>query len=128
MAANRFVAGAVEALLAAGADPHLTNKNGSTALDYAVQFAARAPPGAAAVARTLALLEGPTLGCPRAEHAAKLTVGAAVTWTSTLHPSFPTEREGTVGAVLEDGWIVVEGASGAKGRFNPEALRLREGA
>ena len=82
----------------------------------------------AAVARTLALLEGPTLGCPRAEHAAKLTVGAAVTWTNTIQPSFPTEREGTVGAVLEDGKIGVEGASGAMGRFSSESLRLREGA
>ena len=127
-AANRFVAGAVEAFLAAGADPHLTSKVGSTALAYAVEFAADAPPGAAAVARTLALLEGPTLGCPRAEHAAKLTVGAAVTWTDTLHRSFPTEREGTVVEIWEDGDIRVEGASGAKGWFKPEALRLREGA
>ena len=93
-----------------------------------MQFAADAPPGAAAVARTLALLEGPTLGCPRAEHAAKLTVGAAVTWTTNLQRSFPTEREGTVGAVLEDGDIGVDGASGAEGAFPPENLRLREGA
>ena len=49
-------------------------------------------------------------------------------WTDTIHPSFPTEREGTVGAVLEDGGIGVEGTSGAKGKFAPEALRLREGA
>ena len=127
-AAQKFLDGSVEAFLAAGADPHLMDKNGSTALSFAVHQAADAPPGAAAVARTLALLEGPTLGCPRAEHAAKLTVGAAVTWTSSLQPSFPTEREGTVVKIREDGDIRVEGASGAEGRFAPEALRLREGA
>ena len=55
-------------------------------------------------------------------------MGAAVTWTNTIQPSFPTEREGTVGAVLEDGCIGVEGASGAQGVFPPESLRLREGA
>ena len=93
-----------------------------------MQFATDAPPGAASVARTLALLEGPTLGCPRAEHAAKLTVGAAVTWTDTNHPRFPTEREGTVVKIWDYGMIVVEGASGAQGRFPPEQLRLREGA
>ena len=102
---------------------------GFTALSLPVQLAADAPPGAAAVARTLALLEGPTLGCSRAEHAAKLTVGAAVTWTNTIQPSFPTEREGTVVQELdEDGYITFEGASGARGRFKPEQLRLREGA
>ena len=129
LAANRFIDGAVEALLAANADPNLlVPSDGATALAIAVRFAAQAPPGAAAVARTLALLEWPTLGCPRAEHAAKLSVGAAVTWTNTTHRSFPTEREGTVVKIWEDGDIRLEGASGAQGEFKPEALRLREGA
>ena len=107
--------------------------DGLTALEYAVLGAAKAPPGAAAVARTLALLEAATLGCSRAEHAAKLSVGAVVTWTSSLCPSFPTEREGTV-VEIWSGWpktlkpIVVEGASGAKGAWCAHHLRLREGA
>ena len=129
-AAQRFLDGSVEAFLAAGADPHLTKQSGSTALDYAVQCAAEAPPGAAAVARTLALLEGPTLGCPRAEHAAKLTVGAAVTWTDTAYDErFPEGRLGTVVKEPDkDGDLTVEGASGGVGWFKPEDLRLREGA
>ena len=58
-----------------------------------------------------------------------LSVGAVVTWTSSLCPSFPTEREGTVVEEPdEDGDLKVKGASGGVGRFPPLHLRLREGA
>ena len=79
------------------------------------------------VVRTLALLEGPTLGCTRAEHAAKLTVGATVTWTDK-NKKFPPEREGTVVEIREDGQRLVEGAAGRRGWMLPEKLRLREAA
>jgi hypothetical protein len=136
-AAVRFLDGVVAALLAAGADPNQTSKtmkDGNTALSMAVQTAARAPPDKPAVARTLALLEVPTLGCTLAEHAAKLTVGAAVSWTSTTHPDFPTEREGKVVKIRDNGDLVCNTpltsawASGKKGWFAPVKLRLRGGA
>jgi hypothetical protein len=128
VAAERFLDGVVAALLAAGADPHTTRGDGFDALSMAVQEAARAPPDEPAVARTLTLLEVPTLGCTLAEHAAKLTVGAAVSWTNTLYPAFPTEREGTVIEIRDDGKLRCQGASGKIGAFPPVHLRLRGGA
>ena len=126
-AAQRFVAGAVEALLAAGADPHMTRTDGICALDYAVNVVPSGRWDTPVVVRTLALLEGPTLGCTRAEHAAKLTVGATVTWTDK-NKKFPPEREGTVVEIREDGQRLVEGAAGRRGWMLPEKLRLREAA
>jgi hypothetical protein len=127
-AAQRFLDSAVAALLAAGADPHKTRKNGHTALSMAVEAAASAPPGKPAVARTLALLEGPTLGCTLAEHAAKLTVGAAVSWTTPRLSAFASERAGTVIEIRDDGKRRCQGASGKIGAFPPVLLRLRGAA
>ena len=66
---------------------------------------------------------GVQLGMPYAEHAARLTVGAAVTWS--LINSSPPDKAGTIVEVLEDGNLLVEGASsGKRGRFLPANLRL----
>ena len=66
------------------------------------------------------------LGMPYAEHAASLTVGAAVTWTSTLSALKP-ERSGTIVKIFDNGNLQVEGAStGKRGTFTPAKLRLAQ--
>ena len=62
------------------------------------------------------------LGMPYAQHAARLTVGAAVTWS--LINSSPPDKAGKIVEVLEDGNLLVEGASGKRGSFLPANLRL----
>ena len=84
-AAERFNLEAMEALLAAGADPRQVNSQGFCALARAVDCAGKAPAEAEGVAeRVAAVIERcaqAQLGTSYAAHVASLTVGAAVTWT-----------------------------------------------
>eukprot|EP01045_Picozoa_sp_COSAG04_P012402 COSAG04_NODE_834_length_9992_cov_54.919786_5_plen_1490_part_00 len=129
MAAQELNCGAMEALLAAGADPQALRTDGLCALSRAVEKGSEVPKDVVAVAeevdRVIELCAQKQLGMSYAEHVARLTVGAAVSWTVTIHPSFPEERVGTIIAIREsDGGRGVEGASGNRAMFSPAVLRL----
>ena len=102
----------------------------AAALSMAVQFGAKAPVGEPgvpeAVAATIELCAQAQLGMPYAEHAARLTVGARVTWTHKQAMAHFGEAEGTIVEVLESGNLAVEGkASGKRASFfTPGHLRL----
>jgi hypothetical protein len=62
---------------------------------------------------------------PYAEHAARLAVGAIVTWTWKAAIEYLGGSEGTIVEVLEGGKLAVEGkASGRRMTFTPGSLRL----
>ena len=134
LAAARFNLEAMEALLAAGADPRQVNSSGGCALAMAVQNAAQAPAEAEGVAeRVAAVIERcaqAQLGTSYAAHVASLTVGAAVTWTHKVNAV--SEAGDFAGTIVEvddtraDGQTrVVEGAkSGKQAWMSPAMLRL----
>eukprot|EP01044_Picomonas_judraskeda_P013626 COSAG03_NODE_2078_length_3151_cov_4.109764_2_plen_556_part_00 len=146
LAAAKFNLEAMEALLAAGADPRQVNFEGFCALSAAVHFATRAPAEAEGVAeRVAAVIERcaqAQLGTSYAAHVASLTVGAAVTWTTKLNwVSKAGDFAGTIVEVDDTFWQgrgpgaaaaradentrVVKGAkSGKQTWFNPGMLRL----
>ena len=62
---------------------------------------------------------------PYAEHAASLTVGAAVTWPLVKHSKLGTEQTGPIVKIFDNGTLQVEGAStGKRENFTPAKLRL----
>ena len=134
LAAAKFNLEAMEALLAAGADPRQVNSEGFCALAMAVQGAAEAPAEAEGVAeRVAAVIERcaqAQLGTSYAAHVASLTVGAAVTWTNKLsNVSKAGDFAGTIVAVDDtraDGRTrEVRGAKSCKQNwFTPAMLRL----
>ena len=129
-AAGRFNLEAMEALLAAGADPRQVKPSGFCALAMAVQGAAQAPAEAEGVAeRVAAVIERcaqAQLGTSYAAHVASLTVGAAVTWTVKWNAvSKAGDFAGTIVRVDDHPWFYVTGAKSGKGAwFTPATLRL----
>jgi len=136
MAAQALYLGALEALLAAGANPHALDSGGWCALSNAVQVGAdarEAAPGAAAeVDAVIDCCAQAQLGMPYAEHAASLTVGSAVAWTNKQAIEAIGEAplggtSWTIADLDQDGWaFVVQGArTGQKFGFSSAAqLRL----
>ena len=132
LAAETFNLEAMEALLAAGADPRQVKPDGFCALSKAVQYAAQAPAEAEGVAeRVAAVIERcaqAQLGTSYAAHVASLTVGAAVTWTIGWAVKFFGGSSGTIIEVTEDSKypIVVKGPSGKTefSAFSASMLRL----
>ena len=133
-AAQNFNLEAMEALLAAGADPCAVRNDGICALAVAVQCGATAPTELPGVAeRVEAVIERcaqAQLGTSYAAHVASLTVGARVTWTRKRNAASEAgDFAGTIVAVDDaraGGWTqLVEGASsGTRAWFNPGHLRL----
>ena len=133
-AAQKFNLEAMEALLAAGADPRQVDRQGFCALAMAVQEAAEAPAEAEGVAeRVAAVIERcaqAQLGTSYAAHVASLTVGAAVTWTIKGSPL--TKAGDVAGTIVRvddtraDGETrLVRGATcGKQVWFVPALLRL----
>lgn len=133
-AASKFNLEAMEALLAAGADPCAVKNDGYCALAVAVQVGAQAPTKLPGVAeRVEAVVERcaqAQLGTSYAAHVASLTVGARVTWTTKLGPASEAgDFAGTIVAVNDARAVgftrLVEGASsGEQVWLNPGHLRL----
>eukprot|EP01045_Picozoa_sp_COSAG04_P005803 COSAG04_NODE_274_length_18488_cov_35.031377_10_plen_80_part_00 len=78
------------------------------------------------MAATIELCAQAQLGMPYAEHAASLTVGAAVTWTQNFgNGLIDPGRKGTIVKVFDNGSLQVEGTStGRLGGFSAAQLRL----
>ena len=132
-AAQSFNLEAMEALLAAGADPRQVKPDGFCALSAAVHFAAKAPAEAEGVAeRVAAVIERcaqAQLGTSYAAHVASLTVGAAVTWTHKVNAV--SEAGDFAGTIVEvddtraNRQQTVRGAkSGKQAWMRPAMLRL----